>query len=516
MFSRGLLNQKSQITTLFNHLSRSSSRNLATSSSITGKNPGPVTDADEEPRFLEMVQQFFDRSIEHIPEEDRAHLDVIKSCNSLLRVSFPLKRDDGTSETIHGYRAQHSHHRTPCKGGIRYAMEVDLQEVEALASLMTYKCAIVNVPFGGAKGGVRIDPSKYSVNELERITRRYTLELYKHSFIGPGTDVPAPDMGTGEREMAWIKDTYATMLDRTNINSLGCVTGKPINQGGILGRTEATGLGVFYAIQEFCRNEKLMWKLGFETGLLDKTSVVQGFGNVGSWAAKFLNDHGSKVTGVIEYNSAVFNPAGLDIDALIEYKKKHKTLAGFPGAVIDLPQDQASEGLHWECDILIPAAAEKALHKDNAAGVKAKIIAEGGNGPITPRAHDILQGKGAVIFPDALVNAGGVTVSYFEWLRNLSHVRFGRLTKNWEANSKMKLLEVVTKRREVTDAELAEIVRGPGERDIVYSGLCDTMEEAVRETIATADECGCDFRTASYVNALRKITICYKSAGITV
>lgn len=495
---------------------RSSPSMAAVRSFSAAKATGPVKDDDEEPRFLEMVKQFFDRSIEYIPKEDQKYLDVIKNCNSVVRVAFPLQRDDGTTETIHAYRAQHSHHRTPCKGGIRYATEVDLQEVEALASLMTYKCAIVNVPFGGAKGGVRINPRDYSVGELERITRRYTLELYKHSFIGPGTDVPAPDMGTGEREMSWIKDTYSTMLDRTNLNNLACVTGKPISQGGILGRTEATGLGVYYGIVEFCKNEKIMSKLGLKTGIADKTSVIQGFGNVGSWTGKFLHDNGSKVVGVIEYNSAVYNADGLDVDALIAHKTEHGTLAGFPGATLDLPQEQVNDGLHWDCDILVPAAAEKALHKDNADGVKAKMIAEGGNGPTTPRAHDILSAKGAIILPDALMNAGGVTVSYFEWLRNLSHVRFGRLTKNWEESSKAKLLTLIKDKKEVSDAELAEIIRGPGEKDIVYSGLADTMEEAVKETIATAEECGCDYRTASYVNALRKILTAYSSAGITI
>jgi glutamate dehydrogenase (NAD(P)+) len=482
---------------------------------IPGNTPGPNS-PDQEPRFLEMVKEFFDRSMTHIPEKDRTYIETIKACNSVLRVAFPLKRDDGTVETIHAYRAQHSHHRTPCKGGIRFSMDVDLQEVEALASLMTYKCSIVNVPFGGAKGGIRIDPTKYSVGELERITRRYTLELHKHAFIGPGIDVPAPDMGTGGREMSWIKDTYTTMLDRTDLNGIACVTGKPIAQGGIEGRTEATGLGLYYGLREFCSHEPTMKKLGFKVGMKDKRCVVQGFGNVGSWSAKFLSQSGAKVVGVIEYNSAVHNPNGLDIEALIAYKEKHKTLAGFPGATSELKVSELGKGLHWDCEILVPAAAEKAINRDTVHGVKAKIIAEGGNGPTTVFAHDYLTSKGAIILPDALMNAGGVTVSYFEWLRNLSHVRFGRMTKQWEENTKTKMLDIMSKKDLLGADERREIIRGATEKDIVYSGLEDTIKVAVKETIATAEKHNVDFRTASYINSVSKIIRSYEHAGITI
>ena len=470
-----------------------------------------------EPDFLGMVTLYVDRAVKFIPPEDRTYLDVIKSCNSVLRIAFPLKRDDGTIETIHAYRAQHSHHCNPTKGGIRFSLDVDLQEVEALASLMTYKCAIVNVPFGGAKGGIKIDPKMYSVNELERITRRYTLELHKHNFIGPGIDVPAPDMGTGPREMTWIKDTYCNMLARGDLNGAACVTGKPINQGGVHGRNEATGLGLCFGVREFCRHGPTMKKLGLLPGIEGKRIVIQGFGNVGSWSAKFLEKSGAKIVGVIEYNSAVYNPLGLNIEELIHYKDYNKTLLGYQGAALELVQSDAWQGLHWECDILVPAAAEKTINRDTVYGVKAKIIAEGGNGPTTPYAHDYLTSQGCVVLPDALLNAGGVIVSYFEWLRNLSHVRFGRMTKQWERKSKSDLVDILSRRSlPLNEQEKTDIVRGPSELDIVYSGLEDYMVEAVAETIATSARYNVDFRTASYINAMTKIIKMYDSAGISV
>jgi glutamate dehydrogenase (NAD(P)+) len=426
-----------------------------------------------------MVKLNFDLAAKHtgLPAD---LLDVIKACNSMVRVNFPLRRDNGTVETIRGYRAQHSHHRLPCKGGIRYSDEVDLQEVEALASLMTYKCSVVDVPFGGAKGGIAINPRHYSVRELEQITRRYTMELHKYGMIGPAKDVPAPDVGTGAREMAWIKDTYVSLFGGGDIAAVGCVTGKPLSQGGIAGRTEATGLGLFYATREFLASPAFALRHGMAPGTAGKTVVVQGFGNVGYYAAKFLSEMGgARVVGVVEYNSAVFNPAGLNIEALKAHHGKAGTLAGFPGAASELPAARVLEGLEAPCDILVPAALEKQVHKDNAARVKAKLIVEGANGPVTPFAEEILLKKGAVVLPDMLCNAGGVTCSYYEWLKNLSHVRFGRLTRKWEERSKTAMLAQVEKvggrAAELTEAERKTLLAGPSERDIVYSGLEDTM-----------------------------------------
>jgi glutamate dehydrogenase (NAD(P)+) len=339
-----------------------------------------------------MVQMNFDEAAKHV-NIGKGTMDVIRACNSLVRVNFPLRRDSGEIEVIRGYRAQHSHHRLPCKGGIRFSEHVDLQEVEALASLMTYKCAVVDVPFGGAKGGVSIDPKKYSVHELEVITRRYTMELYKYGMIGPGKDVPAPDVGTSGREMAWIKDTYVSLFGAGDVSASACVTGKPLSQGGIDGRTEATGLGLFYATRDFLNDAEFAKAHKLTRGVKGKAVIVQGFGNVGFYAAKFFAENGAQVIGVVEYNSAVFNKNGLDVAALKEHQIATGSLAGFKGATSELPAARALEGLEMECDILVPAALERQITKANASRIKAKVITEGANGPVTPGAEAILLAK---------------------------------------------------------------------------------------------------------------------------
>mmetsp|Transcript_14420 Transcript_14420/g.28478 ORF Transcript_14420/g.28478 Transcript_14420/m.28478 type:complete len:421 (+) Transcript_14420:244-1506(+) len=375
-----------------------------------------VEEVDGEPRFLECVKINFDTAASHLTVNPGL-LEVIKACNSVLRISFPLRRDNGDIEVIKAYRAQHSHHWQPTKGGVRFSDLVDLQEVEALASLMTYKCAVVNVPFGGAKGGVAIDPKKYSVMELERITRRYTVELHKYGFLGPGIDVPAPDMGTGPREMSWMKDTYTMLYGQSDLAAAGVVTGKPLNGGGIDGRTEATGLGVYMATKEFLESDFFCTKHSFSPGVPGKSVIVQGFGNVGFWAAKFFSEAGAQVVGVVEFNSAVYKSSGLDIDKLQEYRKETGTLEGFPGAEKSCGAAEAPSFMEFECDILVPAALEKSINRSNAPNIKAKIIAEGANGPTTPAAEEMLIAKGSVVLPDMLMNAGGVIVSYFERLQ---------------------------------------------------------------------------------------------------
>ena len=463
--------------------------------------------------FLEQVNLSFDRAARYT-QHDPNLLANIRACRNVYYTSFPIKRDSGSIEVIHAWRAEHSHHKLPCKGGIRYAGDVDADEVQALASLMTWKCALVDVPFGGAKGGVRIAPKQYSVAELERITRRYTFELVKKDFIGPGLDVPAPDMGTGAREMAWIADTYSA-LRGGELNALACVTGKPVSYGGIRGRTEATGRGVFFTVREVCASAEDMKPLGLTTGLVGKRVVVQGLGNVGYHAAKFFQEGGAVLVGLVEREGAITNPAGLDLEAVVAHRQATGSLLGFPGAK-DLATGPA--GLELECDILVPAALERQLTAENAPRIKARIIAEGANGPTTPEADDILGKKGVMIIPDALINAGGVTVSYFEWVKNLGHVRFGRMQKRFEQGAYGRLLEAVSGMtgKPVSADNIEQIARGPDEEDLVNSGLEETMIQAYHavrnEWKARKGEV--DLRTAAMIVAIDKVALSYLQGGI--
>ncbi|KAI7889047.1 uncharacterized protein EV154DRAFT_515667 [Mucor mucedo] len=467
---------------------------------------------DVEPTFLQSVEKYYDHaaSLSDVQTHTLAHLRAV---DSVLRVTFPIEVENGKYEVIEGYRAQHSRHRLPVKGGIRFSEEVDLQEVEALASLMTYKCAVVDVPFGGAKGGIKIDPSKYTVAQLERITRRYTMELCQKKFIGPGLDVPAPDVGTGPREMAWIMDTYA-QFNVGDVNAAGCVTGKPLSMGGVRGRNEATGLGVFYGIREFLSYPEVQKKTGLSGNMADRTVIVQGFGNVGFHAAKFFEENGAKVVGVGERDCAIYDPKGLNVEELHKYYRANRTFRGYSNTAQIL--EESTKILEAECDILVPAALERQIGMRNVANIKAKIIGEGANGPVTPDAHAALEASGKVVIPDLLLNAGGVTVSYFEWLKNLSHVRFGRMNKKWDERARSKVVALVEENagRSLTEAERKAIVHGAEEADLVYSGLEDTMIQACQETRQTANLKQVDFRTAAYVNAIQKIAAVYEGSGM--
>lgn len=461
--------------------------------------------------FFHGVERNFDKAAT-LTRFEKGILEQIKACNSVYQMKFPVRIGDKI-EVIEAYRVQHSHHKLPCKGGIRYSMDVNQDEVMALASLMTYKCAIVNVPFGGAKGGIRINPKNYTPYELEKITRRYTSELVKKNFIGAGIDVPAPDYGTGAREMSWIADTYAS-LNPGDVNALGCVTGKPVSQGGVRGRTEATGLGVFYGVREVCNTPDEMKRLGLSVGVAGKKVIVQGLGNVGYHAAKFFQEGGAIIVGLAEFEGGIYNEKGLDLEKVVAHRKATGSILGFEGA-----QDikNSFDTLEMDCDILIPAALENVINAGNAARIKAKIIGEGANGPLTPEADEILLAKGAVVVPDMYLNAGGVTVSYFEWLKNLSHVRFGRMDKRFSENQNTSILATVESLtgKQVTDIERRQILHGPDEVDLVYSGLEDTMigsYHEIRESMLSLNMT--DMRTAAFVVAINKVGVAYEELGI--
>lgn len=469
--------------------------------------------SNKAPSFIESVQRNFDKAAD-ISGLPKGLLAQIKTCNSVYRMKFPVKIGN-EYQVIEAYRAQHSHHRLPTKGGIRYSEHVNQDEVIALAALMTFKCAIVDVPFGGAKGGVAINPKNYSLKQLEKITRRYTTELLRKNFIGPGIDVPAPDYGTGAREMAWIVDTYST-LRNGDIDSAACVTGKPVNQGGVRGREEATGRGVFYGIKEYCSRKDLMKALKMEPGIEGKKIVLQGLGNVGSFAGKISQDEGGAViVGVVEYEGAVYNPDGIDIHKLIAHRKITGSILNFEGAK---NMESRGAGLELPCDILIPAALENQITGENASRIQAKIIAEGANGPVSADAEEILLAKGIVIIPDMYINAGGVTVSYFEWLKNLSHMRFGRMEKRFNQNTYTNFVQTVERLTgKVIDARERELLtRGADEIDLVRSGLEETMINSldqILEVYKRKKEVK-DLRTAAFLLALNKIASDYATLGI--
>ncbi|KAJ2780879.1 NADP-dependent glutamate dehydrogenase [Coemansia javaensis] len=474
----------------------------------TGGLASDATESDE-PKFLTAVGMYFDRAAKHSNASAEV-LKHIKSTDSVLSVTFPMEKD-GKTVMIRGYRSQHSRHRLPCKGGIRYSSAVDLQEVEALSALMTYKCAVVDVPFGGGKGGIMIDPAEWTEAELERITRRFTLELCQKNFIGPGVDVPAPDVGTGAREMGWIADTYRN-FNPQDVNGAACVTGKALSLGGVRGRTEATGLGVFYGIREFLGFPEVQERIKHHGKIEGTSVVVQGFGNVGYWASKFFESGGARIVGVVEHDVAVHNEAGIDVEQLSQWRKEHGTFRGFPDATV---VEEPMRVLEAECDVLIPAALERQIGLRNAHRIKAKLVGEAANGPVTPGADEVLRASGKVIVPDLLLNAGGVCVSYFEWAKNLSHLRFGRMTKRWDERSKEQLLTLVEGNagRPLSEVERRQLIHGAEEHELVYSGLEDTMIVACGETRQTANAKGIDYRTAAMANSINKIAASLAGSG---
>ncbi len=472
----------------------------------------------QEPSFRQSVDLMFNRAAA-LMELPPGLEQKIRVCNATYTVRFGV-RLRGEIHTFTGYRSVHSEHMEPVKGGIRYATAVNQDEVEALAALMTYKCALVETPFGGSKGGLCIDPRKYEEHELEQITRRFAYELAKRDLINPSQNVPAPDMGTGEREMAWMADQYARM-NTTDINARACVTGKPLNAGGIAGRVEATGRGIQYALREFFRHPEDVKTAGLSGKLEGKRVVVQGLGNVGYHAAKFLSEEdGSRVVGIIEWDGALYNPDGIDVEAVRQWIVKHGGVKDYPDATHSA--DGASV-LEAECDILIPAALEAVINLSNAERIKAPLIIEAANGPVTAGADEILRKKGTIIIPDMYANAGGVTVSYFEWVKNLSHIRFGRMQRRQEeARHELIVSELERLDRYLGDAWSmspdfkAKYLRGADELELVRSGLDDTMRiayQSMREVWRSRDDVE-DLRTAAYIVAIDRVAKSYRAKGL--
>ena len=444
----------------------------------------------------------------------------IRTCNATYTVRFPVR----LRERIHvftGYRSVHSDHITPVKGGIRYSLAVNQDEAEALAALMTYKCAVVDVPFGGSKGGLCINPDDFEDHEIEQITRRFAYELIKRDLIHPSQNVPAPDMGTSAREMAWIADEYQR-LHPTEMDALACVTGKPVYKSGIAGRVEATGRGIQFALREFFREPLDVKRASLAGGLDGKRIIVQGLGNVGFHAATFLSlEDGAKVIAIIERDGALMNDEGLDVGAVKEWINTTGGVEGFPDAAFI---SEGSSVLESECDILIPAALEGVIHAENAARIKAKLIIEAANGPITAAADEVLRARGVVVIPDLYANAGGVTVSYFEWVKNLSHIRFGRMERRaQEATQALMLTElerlsslVGSDKWAPTENFRTNYAKGADELQLVRSGLDDTMRDALQamRTRWHEDEKVDDLRLSAYIIAIQKIALSYQSKSL--
>lgn len=463
--------------------------------------------------FLECVDAMYDKAVATV-DLPPGLATTMKVCNNIYEVRFPVGFRGGY-RIFTGWRAVHSEHRLPVKGGIRYAPEVNQNEVEALASLMTFKCSLVDVPFGGSKGGLRVDPRKYGPDELERITRRFARELIKKDYIHPSLNVPAPDMGTGAREMAWIADTYRT-LKPEDINGIACVTGKPVSQGGIPGREEATGRGVQFGLREMFRHPRDVKRTGLSPGLEGKTAIIQGLGNVGYHAARNLSaEDGVKFVGVIEHDGAIMNENGIDIEGLKAHITAKGGVKGFRGGTYT---SNGAAVIEKKCDILIPAAMESQITMKNMRRIKAPLIAEAANGPVTFDAAEYLTKNGVVIIPDMYLNAGGVTVSYFEWIKNLAHIRFGRLENRRDEFRGQRITEMVESMtgKKAPEHLVRHVSAGTEEIDLVRSGLDDSMRRAYQQMrdVLNSRRKVKDLRTAAFVVAIEKIAQAYHWMGV--
>ena len=468
--------------------------------------------------FLKSIEENYKKAITCLQKSEGKEVYTdelakqVMTVNSTYVVRFGV-RLRGTIHTFTGYRSVHSDHIEPVKGGIRYDLAVNQDEVDALAALMTYKCSLVEIPFGGSKGGLIINIREWTEEELEKITRRFTDELSKRDLIHPSQNVPAPDVGTGEREMAWMADEFRK-LHPTELNAWACVTGKPVNKGGIGGRTEATGRGVQYALQAFFDNSVDVKKTGLTPGLKGKRVIVQGLGNVGYHAALFLStEDNCSITHVIERDGSIVDQKGINIEKLKKYILENGGVKGFNGYV-----DKGSEILEEDADILIPAAMELVINKENADKIKTPLIIEAANGPVSSEADEILSKKGVVIIPDLYANAGGVTVSYFEWIKNLSRIRLGRLQRRAQENQTKLMIEALEK---MTGSKFPDeykdlVMQGSAEIDLVRSGLEDTMRNTyeVISEVWNKNPNANDLRTSAMMVSVKRVMDSYHSLGL--
>ena len=460
--------------------------------------------------FKDNVNLHVDKSAKLLNFSDDL-LEHLKSTHSLIKVNVGVVLD-GKINNFTGWRAVHSEHILPTKGGLRYSETVDQDDTEALASLMTYKCAIVNIPFGGAKGGLKINPKNYTMPQLREITKAFASKLINKGFISPALNVPAPDVGTSEREMEWILETYKT-LKPDDINYRGCVTGKPLHRGGIAGRTEATGRGIEEVVREIFRHEDIVKEAGLKNELKDNEIIVQGFGNVGSNLAKHLyNRDNAKIIAIGEFDGYLYNKKGIDINALIEFFQKNKSINN---PKLGEFKNKPSELLELDCDILIPAALENAITVDNVDKIKTKLIIEAANGPVSFEADQKLFEKGVMIIPDIYVNAGGVVVSYFEWVKDISHIRFGRVEKRFQEQKILDIIDLIDKKTNTkTDFDtIKKIIHGADEEDLAFSGLEDSMRNAFIEIYNAKKQIKKSFRDSAYYVSLKKIRNFYTVEG---
>ena len=463
--------------------------------------------------FLLDTNKYVNKAIKYSELSDDLANKII-TCNSTYTVRFGV-RLRGQIYTFEGWRSVHSEHMEPTKGGIRFDMDTHAEEVEALAALMSYKCSIINVPYGGSKGGLRINPSMWETRELEKITRRFAQELIKRDLISPSMNVPAPDIGTSSREMAWIADEYRKIYP-ADINGSACVTGKPPSKNGLVGREEATGRGVQYIIREFFRNPDLLKLVKLDNDLSTKSFILQGFGNVGYHLSKFLTeDDDVKLIGISEFNGGIYNEDGINVSHAKKYFTKHNSFKNYPKATF---VKDSSLLLKRKCDILIPAARENVITEKNAGDISASLIVEAANGPISYKGNQILNRKKIFVIPDILANGGGVAVSYFEWVKNLRHIRFGRLEKRRnqiQLNNLIEAIESMTGKTMPAKYK-TNFHDGIEEIDLIRSGLDDMMIDgfqSVKKEFFETNKIP-DFRTAAFKAAIEKIALSYDFIGL--